>query len=219
MKALLFSHDPDPRFLARCQEAAVQVVEATPAPDSMEKVLATQPELVVVDLDNDSTQGLALIEQLRQQHQHTALVAVASSGCALVSALENGADVFISKLSSCQELVAQFKALSRRCNIKWGHESHQAGDYSLSVRSKSLYFADQQVHLTPVEFQVLLCIFNGQGLAVTPESIISTLTQQGHQISHNALQVHLSYIRRKVRSQGGELPVINRRGLGYSTQS
>ncbi|WP_115718657.1 response regulator transcription factor [Gallaecimonas mangrovi] len=221
MNILLVQACADLDFTGKCQQAGLSIAETVSFQHALDRIWQGSFELVLVDLDNEADHGLEFIEQFRQARLVTALVAVASkAGSNLaVNALDNGADLFLYKDTCGQEAQAQFNALVRRCGHLWANKGLSSGDYVLSLSCQSLRFEGHSVYLTQVEFLVLEIIFKAKGLAVAPDTIISTLTAQGHSISQNALQVHLSCVRKKVREKGGLLPIINRRGLGYATES
>ena len=89
------------------------------------------------------------------------------------------------------------------------------GDFTLDLQSKLLLLNQTPVDLTPNEYRIVECLFHNKNRIVTSERLSESIAGSYDMVSKNAIEAHLSAVRKKVRKLGGELPVKNKRGFGY----
>ena len=80
---------------------------------------------------------------------------------------------------------------------------------------KTLHYQQHAIELTRNEYKIIECLFNAPERVLGLELISEAVVGQFDMLSKNALEAHISTIRKKVRQFDGELPIKNKRGFGY----
>jgi two-component system, OmpR family, response regulator len=169
--------------------------------------------MAVIDVGLPGADGLTLVRRLRSAGK-TLPTLILTARCTLtdkVKALDLGADDFLSKPFEGAELAARCRALMRR--------SHGAlngiiklNRMSVDLLGKRLCIDDAEVELTAREWSVLECLVRHVGLIVSKERLQQAVADPDHDVTPNAVEVHISRLRAKL----GQAAVIRSlRGLGY----
>jgi two-component system, OmpR family, response regulator len=158
--------------------------------------------MAVIDVGLPGADGLTLVRRLRS---------AGKSLPTLVKALDLGADDFLSKPFEAAELAARCRALMRRAN---GASSGtvKLNRMSVDLVGKRLCVDDADVALTAREWLVLECLVRRVGLIVSKERLQQAVANPDHDITPNAVEVHISRLRAKL---GTAAVVRSLRGLGY----
>ena len=169
--------------------------------------------LAVVDVGLPGADGLTWVRRLRRSGNDLPTL-ILTARCTLhdkVKALDLGADDFLAKPFEPAELVARCRALLRRAGgaldgmIRWDR-------VSVDLRGHRLCIDDAPVELTGREWALLECLVRHAGQIVAKERVQQALAGPGHDVTPNAVEVHLSRLRAKV---GDALTIRSLRGLGY----
>jgi DNA-binding response OmpR family regulator len=169
--------------------------------------------LAVIDVGLPGADGLTLVRRLRSAGKSLPTL-ILTARCTLsdkVKALDLGADDFLSKPFEAAELAARCRALMRR--------SHGANSgvvklnrMSVDLVGKRLRIDDAEVELTAREWSVLECLVRRMGLIVSKDRLQQAVASPDHDITPNAVEVHISRLRAKL---GTAAIVRSLRGLGY----
>jgi two-component system, OmpR family, response regulator len=169
--------------------------------------------LAVIDVGLPGADGLTLVRRLRSAGK-TLPTLILTARCTLtdkVKALDLGADDFLSKPFEAAELAARCRALMRR--------SHGASDgeiklnrMSVDLAGKRLSIDDVDIELTAREWLLLECLVRRVGQVVSKERVQQAVAGPDHDITPNALEVHISRLRAKL---GTAAVIRSLRGLGY----
>ena len=169
--------------------------------------------MAVIDVGLPGADGLTLVRRLRSAGKALPTL-ILTARCTLndkVKALDLGADDFLSKPFEAAELAARCRALMRRANgalsgiIKLNH-------LSVDLLGKRLCIDEAEVELTAREWLLLECLVRRTGLIVSKERLLQALADPDHELTANAVEVHISRLRAKL---GSAAVVRNLRGLGY----
>jgi two-component system, OmpR family, response regulator len=169
--------------------------------------------MAVIDVGLPGTDGLTLVRRLRSAGK-TLPTLILTARCTLadkVKALDLGADDFLSKPFEAAELVARCRALMRRSN---GALSGivKLNRMNVDLLGKQLHIDDTEVELTAREWLVLECLVQRVGMIVSKERLQQAVASPDHDITPNAVEVHISRLRAKL---GTAAIVRSLRGLGY----
>jgi two-component system, OmpR family, response regulator len=169
--------------------------------------------MAVIDVGLPGTDGLTLVRRLRSAGK-TLPTLILTARCTLadkVKALDLGADDFLSKPFEAAELVARCRALMRRSN---GALSGivRLNRMNVDLLGKQLHIDDAEVELTAREWLVLECLVQRVGMIVSKERLQQAVASPDHDITPNAVEVHISRLRAKL---GAAAIVRSLRGLGY----
>src|SRR3954451_20309912 len=185
-------------------------------PGALRAVVATQPPLVVIEDALTDTNGMDLLLGLRTLGDVPAIViGEDQSEGAAVSALERGADRYMSLPLRTDELRATAMAILRRAqSANVTTPTYADGTLEIDFEQFSVRVRGVDVQLTPVEFRVLAAFVNNVGHTLTPEEILETAW--GHSdLPRGRVKLYIGYLRRKFRRVGVDLEIETVRGFGY----
>ena len=198
------------RGLAAAKYSVLRVNSAEAAQAAM---ASEEFALAVIDVGLPGADGLTLVRRLRSGGK-TIPTLILTARCTLndkVKALDLGADDFLSKPFEPAELAARCRALMRRSSgaldgiIKLNR-------LNVDLPGKRLSIDGAEVELTAREWLLLECLVRRIGQVVSKERVQQALAAPDHDITPNAIEVHVSRLRAKL----GEAAVIRSlRGLGY----
>jgi len=200
--------------VARGLTAANFDVQRTGSAEAALAALAANDfDMAVIDIGLPGSDGLSLVRRLRSGGKSLPAL-ILTARCTLadkVKALDLGADDFLSKPFEPAELVARCRALIRRAG---GAASGIIKLHRISVDliGKRLCIDESEVELTAREWLVLECLVRRTGLIVQKERIQQALAIADHDITANAVEVHVSRLRAKL---GTAAVIRSLRGLGY----
>jgi two-component system, OmpR family, response regulator len=169
--------------------------------------------LAVIDVGLPGADGLTLVRRLRSAGKSLPTL-ILTARCTLtdkVKALDLGADDFLSKPFEAAELAARCRALMRR---SYGATSGiiKFNRMSVDLVGKRLCIDETEVELTAREWAVLDCLVRRMGLIVSKDRLLQAVAGPDHDITPNAVEVHISRLRAKL---GTAAVVRSLRGLGY----
>jgi DNA-binding response OmpR family regulator len=170
-------------------------------------------DLAVIDIGLPREDGLQLVRDLRRKGSHLpVLMLTARDGISdRVSALDLGADDYLTKPFQVAELLARGRALLRRAH-GLSSADFVFGELKLDLRNKTAVCAGVTLALTHREWSVLECLGLNAGRIVSKDKLLSAVTSWSDDITQNAVEVYVSRLRAKL----GESVVIRViRGLGY----
>ena len=187
---------------------------------ALEKVAKFRPHLVVLDLGLPDIDGLDVLDGIRGWSNTPVLVLSARSTSAeKVTALEHGADDYITKPFDMAELIARIRAAIRRAAL-------QADPQTAPVVTTAAFEVDRsnatvtrhgrQVRLTPTEWHLLDTLAAHQGKLVSQQQLLSEVWGPGYEKQAHYLRVHIAALRRKLEPEPSHpRHLITEPGLGY----
>jgi DNA-binding response OmpR family regulator len=197
------------------------VISAKNAAEASE--LATDVDLVVLDLMLPDGSGFDLIRGWRAASQHRPMpIIVLSSRDAeadRVAALESGADDYVTKPFSPREIVARVRAVLRRSASSGASArspAKQAPPLSADPRTRRADAAGRALDLTRVEFDLLAALLGSPGRVFTRAELIDRVWGDGFRITDRTIDSHVKALRKKIGEAGAEPSWIETvRGVGY----
>lgn len=189
------------------QDEGFQVFEAETIKQGLLEAATRQPDVIIIDLGLPDGDGKQLITELRSWCSTPILVLSARDREEeKVSALDAGADDYLSKPFGMPELLARIRALLRRHRIVAERASSRVafGNIKIDLASHEVTRDDQPVHLTPIEYRLLLALIEGQGCVLTHRQLL--LKVWGAEYSERAhyLRVHMAHLRQKLEVEAAQ---------------
>ena len=173
-------------------------------------------DLVILDLSLPDTDGLDVLRLLRRAgHDVPVLVATARADLGQrVQTLNDGADDYLIKPFSLDELLARVRALLRRPRLI--AQSHLvAGNVSLDTVSQLLHIGRYPVELARRELAVLAALLGQKGKLVDRRKLEDAVYSFDTDVMPNAIEAAVSRLRRRLESHGATVSITAMRGLGY----
>ncbi len=177
------------------------------------------PEYDAIILDwmlPGSLDGQQVCERLRADGVTTPVLMLTAKDTTAnkVTGLNSGADDYLAKPFSFDELIARLYALLRRPRNLLG-KTISASGLSLDPVTKQVYFADEAIELTAKEFALLEYLLRRAGSVVSKEELIDHVWSDEDDVLPNTVEVYVGYLRNKIdRAHGAEL-IQTKRGFGY----
>lgn len=173
------------------------------------------PALIVLDLMLPDGNGRDLLRALRAEGQKTPVIVLSSreSEADRISALEGGADDYVTKPFSPREVTARVRAVLRRLAPEPGADTPAL---SIDRDARRASFAGRSLELTKVEFDLLAALSDKPGHVYTRAEFIERVWGSGFAITDRTIDSHIKSLRRKLTDAGAPAGVIQTvRGVGY----
>ena len=161
------------------------------------------PDLVITDLMMPAMSGVEVCRTIRSQGTTPVLVlSVREHERSKVEALDAGADDYVTKPFSIQELLARVRAHLRRAPERTT-AALEAGDFVIDVQAHAVTVQGKPVHLTPKEFDLLLHLARNAGKVMTHRALLTAVwgAQSAHQPEY--LRVSVGQVRKKLEGETG----------------
>jgi two-component system KDP operon response regulator KdpE len=195
-----------------------EVVTAVDGEDAIAEVEATEPDLVILDLNLPGIDGMEVCRRLRTWTPVPILVlSVREDEAGKVRALDLGADDYLTKPFGVEELLARVRALLRRSRPKEsGAPRFEVDGVVVDLVSHRVSRAGSDVHLTKTEWALLDAMAEHPGKLLTHRWLLERVWGAGYQEDVEVLRVFVSQLRRKIEPVP-ERPslILTDPGIGY----
>ncbi len=179
-------------------------------------------DVIILDLMLPKMDGMTLCRKLREEKITTPILILTAKGQTKdkIEGLNAGADDYLTKPFSFEELLARLRVLTRRPKNLSG-EVLTAGDLRLDSKNYQAKRGGREIDLTAKEFALLEYLMRNVGLILSKEQIIAHVWNYEADILPNTVEVYIRNLRKKLRDTGkGEKALIKtRRGFGYQLSS
>jgi two-component system, OmpR family, KDP operon response regulator KdpE len=193
------------------------VTLAATGEEALTEATANLPDLVLLDLGLPSVDGVDVIRGLRVWTSIPIIVLSARHGDAnKVAALDAGADDYVTKPFSVNELLARLRASLRRHHPAPDEPVIETADFAVDLMDRRVTRSGEPVHLTPIEWEIVERLVRNPGRLVTQRQLLQDVWGPQYENETNYLRVHLAAIRRKLEPDPGRPRYfITESGIGY----
>lgn len=178
-------------------------------------------DLLILDLMLPEIDGLTITKTLRSNKVHTPILILTAKGetSEKVEGLDSGADDYLTKPFSFEELLARVRALSRRPQ-KTLHTTLTVNDLELDTTTFEVKRNGNLIQLSSKEFSLLEYLMRHAGRVVSKDSIINHVWDYDSDILPNTVEVYIKYLRNKIdKPFPDQKPLIHTvRGFGYKIE-
>jgi two-component system, OmpR family, response regulator MprA len=188
---------------------------------ALEVIQESQPDGVILDVTMPVLDGLEACRRLRAEGNLVPVLMLTARGdvTARVAGLDAGADDYLAKPFSLQELLARVRALLRRARYEPATSGPSADlrfdDLALNPDTREVVRAGRQLRLTRTEFAILELFLRHPRQVLTRSVLFEHVWGFDFGTSSNSLDVYLGYLRKKLESNGGRRLLHTVRGVGY----
>ena len=209
------------RFLRATLTAnGYQLLEATTAQEGLVQAATRQPEVVILDLGLPDLDGLEVTRRLREWTAVPIIVLSArGQESDKVTALDAGADDYLTKPFSVGELLARLRVALRhaaRTSQEPGEPTFAVGELCVDLGRRQVSIAAQQVHLTPIEYKLLTTLVRYAGRVVTHRQLLQEVWGPGHTEASHYLRVYMGQLRHKLEADPARPRyLVTEPGVGY----
>ncbi|WP_104164465.1 response regulator [Cryobacterium sp. N22] len=217
--------DDDPQILRALRitlgARGYEIITAHDGVTALAAVVEYHPDLLMLDLGMPTLDGLAVIDSVRAWNSVPILVVSGRSGASdKVEALDRGADDYVTKPFSIDELLARIRALTRRMPTSGDEPVVTFGNITVDLPAKSIVRATagglEHVRLTPTEWQILELLLRTPGKLVSRQSLYAEVWGQHKMTDTGYLRLYLAQLRKKLEADPSRPRyLLTEAGMGY----
>jgi two-component system KDP operon response regulator KdpE len=203
-KPVILVVDDEPQILrvlrASLPARGYQVRTAPGGDEALDEVRKEMPDLIILDLAMPGTSGLEVCRRVRE-FSAVPIIVLSAKGSEVdkVSALDLGADDYVTKPFGMDELLARVRAVLRRSPASDADSSIlKVGDLSLDIPERRVVAAGAEVKLTPKEFEILKYLMSNIGKVVTHRALLQAVWGSESTEQTEYLRVFINQLRRKI---------------------
>lgn len=200
-----------------------EVVAAHTGPEGLAQVGTREWHAVLLDLMLPGMDGFEVLKRIRHTSDVPVLMLTARGEEAdRIVGLELGADDYLPKTCSSREMLARLRAVTRRARRPEQETLPQekdlrVGTLRLQPESRLATLGGQPLQLTPVEYDLLLCLASAVGRVKTREQLLEEIRERNYEVFDRSIDVHISALRKKLGDDPKSPRFIRTvRTLGYS---
>jgi len=190
--------------------------------DAMQQISSFKPDLILLEIDLPDLDGIEIIRRIRSLSKIPIIVvSVRSTDKDKVLALDEGADDYLTKPFSVEELLARIRVTWRRIQDGTSFQgnaehSFRNGPLDIDYLSRSVKIEGNEIHLTPIEYKLLTLLAKNTGKVLTHNYILKEVWQNYLPNDTPSLRVFMATLRKKVDSTSQPTKMIQTHvGVGY----
>jgi two-component system KDP operon response regulator KdpE len=210
------------RFLRAALNAQGYVVsEATNGWEAINAVIDHRPDIIILDLGLPDFDGVEVTRRLREWSQIPIIIlSVREQEIEKISALDAGADDYLTKPFSSGELMARIRVAIRRSVQPAGQPVLQVGGLQVDQAKRLVTVDENEVTLTPTEYDLLHLLIQNAGKVLTHRQLLYKVWGPGYESEPHLLRVNISNLRRKIESDPARPRyIVTEPGVGYRLRS
>jgi len=203
---------------ASLSHAGYRVSEAVSGADGLRAASAQPPDLIILDLGLPDLDGQEVLKRLREWYTSPIIIVSArDQEQQKIAALDHGADDYVTKPFGIGELLARIRTALRHAH-RVGPEAtvYNIGDLRVDLASRLVYRQDREVHLTPLEYKLLMTMLKHAGKVLTHQFLLREVWGPHDAHENHYVRVFVASLRRKLE----DLParpryILTEQGVGY----
>ena len=213
--------DDEPQIVRALQVILRSAGYVTEAAESKEEALnavaVRPPDAMVLDLVLPDGSGVEVCADVRRWSSLPIIILSAiGDEREKVRALDAGADDYVTKPFGTDELLARLRAALRRAAEDSGGPRITVGELTVDVAARVVTRGEAEVHLTPIEFDLLRVLAQHRGRLVTQRQLLHEVWGPGYETETHYLRVHIAHIRSKLEPEPSRPRyLITEPGVGY----
>lgn len=222
---MLVIEDEQPirRFLrASLTNEGYRVSEATSGEEGLRMASSHPPDLVVLDLGLPDLDGQVVLQRLREWFTAPVIILSArDQESQKIQALDQGADDYVSKPFGMGELLARMRTAMRHAyRVGADATTITIGDLRVDLVARIVYRRDQEIHLTPLEYKLLVTMLQYAGKVLTHRFLLREVWGPQNSQENHYLRVFVASLRRKIEDDPARPRyILTEQGVGYRLSS
>lgn len=195
-----------------------KLIEAETAKDGLMQAAMRNPDIILLDLGLPDMDGIEVIKQLRGWNSASIIVISAREQEEdKIKALDMGADDYLTKPFSAGELLARIRvALRHKTAAAQGQHIFTVYDLKVDLSTRQVYINDEEIHLTPIEYNLLTVLIKNAGKVVTHSHLLKEVWGVNYANQTQYLRVYMAQLRRKLEANPARPKfLVNEPAIGY----
>jgi len=219
MRILVVEDEPSMAELLRkgLEEEHHSVIAAYDGKAALDIATSTDLDVILLDVMLPGMDGIEVVMNLRSRNNHTPLILLTArdSVPAIIRGLDVGADDYLIKPFSFQELLARLRASARRGPAPRPVRM-QVADLRLDPATHRVHRAEREIHLTVTEFRLLEFLMRRAGRVISRNALIEAVWWDSGDVEDNTLDAFISLLRTKIDKDHRHKLIHTVRGVGYT---
>ena len=197
------------------------VIEAANGTEALQAAALERPDIVILDLGLPDMDGVEVTRRIREWTQIPIIIlSVREQERIKIAALDAGADDYLTKPFSTGELMARIRAALRRSTHPVNEPVIQVDQLKIDFTRRRVAIADEEIALTPIEFDILRLLAQNIGKVITHHQLLSQVWGAYYDNELHLLRVNISNLRRKIEPDPARPHYIQTEaGVGYRLRS
>ncbi|WIV90862.1 response regulator transcription factor [Bacillus bombysepticus] len=198
-----------------------EIIDASDAIEALETLRNTTIDLIILDIMLPKMDGIEACLKIREQYQMPIIfLSAKDEDIDKIQGLMSGAEDYITKPFNPLELMARIKSQLRRYRVYQTEEVkqfiHEIGHLKVDEETRQVFIRNEEVRLTPKEFDILSLLVRNKGKVFSVEKIYEMVWDDSFYKSDNTVMVHITKIREKIEENPRQ-PVYLKTvwGVGY----
>ena len=218
---ILVIEDEQPirRFLkAALSSEGYRVIEATTGEEGLRVASSQPPDLVILDLGLPDLDGQEVLRRLREWLQAPFIILSArDQETQKIEALDQGADDYVTKPFGIGELLARMRTAMRHAQgVGPQSTTISIGEIRVDLAARLVFFRDEPVHLTPLEYKLLVTMLKHAGKVLTHRFLLREVWGPQETQEYHYLRVFVASLRRKLEVDSAKpRHILTEPGVGY----
>jgi two-component system KDP operon response regulator KdpE len=193
------------------------IYEAANGQEAINAVVSNHPDLIILDLGLPDFDGIEVTRRLREWSQTPIIIlSVREAEHDKIAALDAGADDYLTKPFGTGELMARMRVALRRITNKPDEPILQVDELKMDVSRRLVTVGDNQVALTPTEYEILRLLLQNAGKVLTHRQLLRQVWGTAYESEMHILRVNISNLRRKIEPDPSRPHyLLTEPGVGY----
>jgi two-component system KDP operon response regulator KdpE len=217
--ALIVDDEPQIRRLLRVTLEAngYHVVDAATGGDGIAQAAQRRPDVVVLDLGLPDIEGIDVLKRIREWSRvPVVILSVHDREEDKITALDAGADDYVTKPFGAGELLARLRVVLRHAKPQGAEAVFRNGDLEIDLSTRTVRKTGREVRLTPIEYGLLRLLVTHAGKILTHRQLLTEIWGPKAVAQTHYLRVHIAHLREKLEDKPGEQELIQTEsGVGY----
>lgn len=199
------------------ESSGYKVLTATTGLDGISLAASRQPDLILLDLGLPDQSGLKVLEDLRQWFVNPIIIiSVKNREEEIISALDLGADDYITKPFRTGELLARTRTSLRRQNKGNGNSKIVSGPFVIDLEARTIHFNETYLKLTTTEYGLMSVFMRNEGKVLTHGYLLNEIWGNAYESETQYLRVFVSQLRKKIEMNANAPKyILTESGVGY----
>ena len=174
-------------------------------------------DVIILDIMLPKLNGIEILKMIRKRKISTPVILLTAKGSVedRILGLDSGADDYLPKPFSPDELLARLRALTRRNGDFINENILEFSDIKLNLSTYDMEVNDNSITLTQKEFAILKYFMQRPKLVVSKDDLITKLWGFDSDIEHNNIEVYISFLRKKLAYVESNVKITTIRRVGY----
>lgn len=197
------------------------IFEARNGIEALQMAVNNRPDLVILDLKLPDIDGIEITRRLREFSQIPIIIlSVRDQEQDKISALDAGADDYLTKPFGVGELMARIRVVMRRVVTPDGNSNYTIGGLTVDLARHRVTFSGSEITLTPTEFDLLKTLTQNAGKVLTHRYLIHQVWGATYEDEDRLLRVNIANLRRKLEKNPSKPEyILTELGVGYRLNS